>query len=136
MLKPFGPYGVQKTSQAPRLIINGILLLKIYYIGSDLSYQILVVHYSNPGNLTCVVPQGPILRALLFLLRVNDMPQSVSCELLLYADDSCLVFTYKNCELLLYADDSCLVFTYKNCELLLYADDSCLVFTDKNCERH
>ena len=30
------------------------------------------------------------------LLYINDMPQSVSCDLLLYADDSCLVFTDKD----------------------------------------
>ena len=47
--------------------------------------------HSNPGYLTCGVPQGPILGALLFLLYVNDMPQSVNCDLYLYADDSCLV---------------------------------------------
>ena len=52
--------------------------------------------YSSPGDLSCGVPQGSILGPLLFLLYVNDMPQSVSCDLLLYADDSCLVFTGKD----------------------------------------
>ena len=52
--------------------------------------------YSNPGRLTCGVPQGSILGPLIFLLYVNDMSQSVDCDLLLYADDSCLVFTDKN----------------------------------------
>ena len=37
-----------------------------------------------------------ILRPLLFLLYVNDMSQSVGCDLLFYKDDSCLVFTGKN----------------------------------------
>ena len=48
---------------------------------------------SSPGNLTCGVPQGSILGPLIFLLYVNDMSNSVDCELLLYADDSCLIFT-------------------------------------------
>ena len=48
--------------------------------------------YSNPGNLSCGVPQGFILFPLLLLLYVNDMPQAVTCDLLLYADDSYLVF--------------------------------------------
>ena len=47
---------------------------------------------SSPGELSCGVPQGSILGPLVFLLYVNDMPQSVDCDLLLYADDSCLVF--------------------------------------------
>ena len=46
---------------------------------------------SDPGNLKCGVPQGSILGPLLFLLYVNDMSQAVKCDLLLYADDSCLV---------------------------------------------
>ena len=48
---------------------------------------------SSPGDLSCGVPQGSILGPLIFLLYVNDMSNSVDCDLLLYADDSCLVFT-------------------------------------------
>ena len=52
--------------------------------------------FSNAGNLTCGVPQGSILGPLLFLLYINDMPESVSSDLFLYADDSCLVFQHKD----------------------------------------
>ena len=52
--------------------------------------------YSNLGELSCGVPQGSILGPLLFLLYVNDMPQAVSSDLLLYADDSGLAFGGKD----------------------------------------
>ena len=52
--------------------------------------------FSDSGDLICGVPQGSILGPLIFLLYVNDMPQSVKCDLFLYADDSCLVFQHKS----------------------------------------
>ena len=57
---------------------------------------------SNPGRkyLNCGVPQGSILGPLLFLLYVNDMPQAIECDLLLYADDSVLLFTHKDVDVI------------------------------------
>ena len=52
--------------------------------------------FSSPGKLLCGVPQGSILGPLLFLLYVNDMPQAVNSDLLLYADDTCLIYTGKH----------------------------------------
>ena len=52
---------------------------------------------SEPANLKCGVPQGSILGPLLFLLYINDLPQSVAdCDIRLYADDTCISFKHKS----------------------------------------
>ena len=48
---------------------------------------------SEPEIVNCGVPQASILGPLLFLCYVNDMPMSVKCKLLLYADDSTLIIS-------------------------------------------
>ena len=54
------------------------------------------VHIKNtfygPGNLLCGVPQGSTLGPLISLLYIKDIPQAVDRELLLYAEDTCLMF--------------------------------------------
>ena len=54
-----------------------------------LNYLLLLLGYINLhlGQ----IQEGSILGPLLFLLYVNDMPQAVNSELLLYADDTCLI---------------------------------------------
>ena len=52
--------------------------------------------FSKPGNLKCAVPEGFIPRPLLFLLYINDTTKVADWELLLYADDTCLTFQYKD----------------------------------------
>ena len=44
----------------------------------------------------CGVPQGSIPGPLLFLIHVNDISQSVNCNIFLYADDSSLIVTHKD----------------------------------------
>ena len=50
---------------------------------------------SDFGKITCEVPQGSILGPLLFLIFVNDMPQAVKSNLLLYEGDSRLCTNIK-----------------------------------------
>ena len=52
--------------------------------------------FSQPGSVSCDVPQGSISGPPLFLIYVNDMSQAVKCHLFLYADDSCLVCQHKD----------------------------------------
>jgi hypothetical protein len=47
---------------------------------------------------TCGVPQGSIFNPLLFLCYVNDMSISINsdCKILLYADDSRIIFSHND----------------------------------------
>ena len=54
--------------------------------------------FSDSIPITCGVPQGSILGPLLFLCYVNDMVTSIDsdCKLILYADDSTILFSHKD----------------------------------------
>ena len=44
----------------------------------------------------CSPSQGSIVGSLLFLLYINNLPQAVVSDLLLYADDTNIVSQHKN----------------------------------------
>ena len=72
----------------------------VKWFQSYLSNRKFMVNLENPfsevSSISCGVLQGSILRPLLFLIYVNDMPMAVKCDLFLYADGTCLVFQSKN----------------------------------------
>ena len=70
------------------------------YLTSSLFSVNLGNEFSSSGKLSCGVPQGSVLGPLLFLMYVNDMPQAVSCELLFYADDTCLICMGKDIKMI------------------------------------
>ena len=91
-------------------IDHKILIEKMKYMGFSnavtkwfecyLSKRMFSVHKENSVSdkaiIICGVSQGSILGPLLFLLYVNDMVQAVNCDLLLYANDTGLIFQHKD----------------------------------------
>ena len=50
----------------------------------------------DKASIICGVPKDSILGPLLFLIYINDMPQALDSELLLYVDGTCLFFQHRN----------------------------------------
>ena len=91
-------------------IDHQILLMKMEYLGfsknaiawfesylCERKFKVGINNsYSSSASLLCGVPQGSILGPILFLLYINDLPQAVVGDSLLYADDTCIVFQHKS----------------------------------------
>ena len=65
-----------------------------------LSKRMFIVHiedsFFDEAIIACGVPQGSILVPLLFLLYANDIVQALNGEILLYADNTGLIFQRKD----------------------------------------
>jgi len=102
---------VLELSKALDLVDHRVLLhkLKLYHFTPKTtalltSYLSERTHVVKGDNLTSFshtvssgVPQGSIIRPLLFILNINDLPMTVSgCGIDLYADDSILYKAHKD----------------------------------------
>ena len=72
----------------------------IRWFRSDLRERIFFIkienQLSNYGQISCGLPQGFILGPLLFVIYVNDIPQTVKSNLFLYANDSFLMYQHRD----------------------------------------
>ena len=99
-------------SKAFDTVNHNILLHKLYgikgkclnWFKSYLKYQqqfVSLVKYKNSRcrRITCSVPQGPILRPILFLIRINDLLRSSSkLTPIMFSDDTILFVSSSNIE--------------------------------------
>ena len=54
--------------------------------------------YSDEIAVTSGVPQGSVLGLLLFLLYINDLPDKIKCNIIMYADDAVLYAKFSSNE--------------------------------------
>lgn len=80
-------------------------LLKSYLIGRKQCTQVdricldtkkEVLFSSDFKEINYGVPQGSVLGPLLFLIYINDLPRAINQSMVLFADDSTVIFTEKN----------------------------------------
>ena len=72
--------------------ISGNLLETLtYFLKYRKQRVVLNGQNSSWGNIEAGVPQGPILGPLLFLIFINDLPDNLSTNVKLFADNNSLV---------------------------------------------
>ena len=121
-------YGVRNSSN---------LWFKNYLVDREQFVSINGIESDRTG-ITCGVPQGSVLGPILFLLYINDLPNSVSFFTLLFADDTTFqlsdvnldsLFERANCEL-----KKASVWFKSNKLTLNVKKTKFMVFSDKNLQ--
>lgn len=91
---------------------NANKLIKSYLLGRQQSTEIAQITTRNnqsiktiyrsryKENNDCGIPQGSIIGPLLFLTYINDLPSSMKCECILFADDTTLLINDPNIDTL------------------------------------
>ena len=80
--------------------LSAMEVVSVEWFRSYLSDRTQMINVNNTSSdlqkITCGVPQGSILGPLLFLCYVNDMSMNISdeCKLMLYADDSAILYSH------------------------------------------
>jgi len=62
------------------------------YLTNRITFVEIEGSHSSEKDIKCGVHQGSIIGPL-FFIYVNNMSQAINCNILLYADDSCLTVT-------------------------------------------
>ena len=66
------------------------------YLNGRVQYTVVNGIESSPKLVKCGVPQGSNLGPLLFMIFINDLPNSLKhCHVSLYADDTCIYYPGK-----------------------------------------
>ena len=83
---------------------------------------------SDSQPLTCGIPQGTILRLLLFILYINDLPNClVNSHPRIYADDTRLTAPHKISRVCLFLLRFASHFIFLHSKLVLYSYESLLI---------
>ena len=113
---------------------HDFLLLFSWYLCNRSQFVRIKAHISNPRPVISGVPQGSIFGSLLFLLFINDLPESIdfsSCYL--FADDSKLFSTDITS---LQQDIDCFTYWCAGNDLSVNHDKCSLIVFKENFSRH
>lgn len=82
---------IRLISKLSRLHLDPHVLMWIHnFLDSRMQYTVLNGYESDLINVTSGVPQGTVLGPLLFLIFINDLPNSISSHIRIFADDCVL----------------------------------------------
>ena len=108
--------------------IEGKVLCWIADFLSDRKMRIMVRgEYSEWVDVISGVPQGSVLGPILFLIYVNDIPETVNCSIKMFADDTKLFRTVKTI-------DDCNILQNDLNTLSQWTKDWLLIFNVDKCK--